>query len=120
MLNHSTNAPTDLPQPARVAGDTRTHTRVRGPLRESFHFTELNDCVLAGRSLTPHLAAMRRLNVGSAQTLYVGDMVVDIQTARAAGVPVWVVTTGSETPEALDQAAPDRRLESLAEILILL
>jgi phosphoglycolate phosphatase len=66
------------------------------------------------------LTAMRRLNVEADQTLYVGDMVVDIQTARSAHVTVWVVATGSETPQALDQAGPDRRLESLADILRLL
>src|SRR5262245_38997967 len=42
------------------------------------------------------LAAMRRLGVRPEQTLYVGDMAVDVQTARAAGVQVWVVPTGSE------------------------
>jgi phosphoglycolate phosphatase len=66
------------------------------------------------------LAAMRRLGVEPGQTLYVGDMAVDIQTARSAGVRVWVVATGSETAEALDQAGPDRRLRELKEILSLL
>ena len=66
------------------------------------------------------LVAMTRLGVGAAQALYVGDMSVDVQTARAAGVRVWVVPTGSETPEALDAARPDRRLRDLAEILALL
>jgi phosphoglycolate phosphatase len=66
------------------------------------------------------LVALHRLNVEPSQALYVGDMVVDIRTARSAGVAVWVVATGSETAEALDEAAPDRRLTSLAEILTLL
>ncbi len=66
------------------------------------------------------LAAMRRLDVEPGQTLYVGDMVVDIQTARAAGVTVWVVATGSETAQDLDQAQPDRRLRDLLEVLRLL
>lgn len=62
------------------------------------------------------LAAMRRLAVTAAQTIYVGDMTVDVQTARAAGVRVWVVPTGSDTPEALDAARPDHRLRDLGEI----
>jgi phosphoglycolate phosphatase len=66
------------------------------------------------------LAALHRLGVEPGQALYVGDMVVDIQTARAAHVAVWVVATGSETVEALDQAGPDRRLGNLSEILTLL
>jgi phosphoglycolate phosphatase len=66
------------------------------------------------------LTALHRLDVAADRALYVGDMVVDIQTARAAGVAVWVVATGSETPGALDQAGPDRRLVSLSEILDIL
>jgi phosphoglycolate phosphatase len=66
------------------------------------------------------LTAMARLGVKPAEVLYVGDMTVDIQTARAARVCVWVVATGSDTPEALDAAHPDRRLESLSELVPLL
>lgn len=59
--------------------------------------------------------AMRRLGVSAGQTLYVGDMAVDVQTARSAGVAVWVVPTGSDTPQALERARPDRLLRDLAE-----
>ncbi|HEY7423190.1 MAG TPA: HAD-IA family hydrolase, partial [Gemmataceae bacterium] len=38
-------------------------------------------------------AALARLNVPAREALYVGDMVVDIQTARGAGIAVWVVPT---------------------------
>ena len=62
------------------------------------------------------LCAMARLVVTPEETLYVGDMTVDIQTARAAGVRVWVVPTGSDTVEALDAARPDRRLRDLHEL----
>jgi phosphoglycolate phosphatase len=61
------------------------------------------------------LAALKQLGVATTEALYVGDMIVDICTARAAGVPVWVVPTGSEEREALVQARPDRLLESLSE-----
>jgi phosphoglycolate phosphatase len=66
------------------------------------------------------LAAMSRLGVRAEQTLYVGDMTVDIQTARGAGVHVWVIATGSDTPEALDAAHPDRRLARLKDLVTLL
>jgi phosphoglycolate phosphatase len=62
------------------------------------------------------LAALGRLGLEARQVLYVGDMTVDIDTARAAGVRVWVLATGSEAPEALDAARPDRRLRDLAEL----
>lgn len=61
--------------------------------------------------------ALTRLNVTADQALYVGDMGVDIQTARAAGVSVWVVPTGSDEIETLRQAHPDRLLRDLGELI---
>lgn len=62
------------------------------------------------------LVALTRLNVTAAEALYVGDMGVDVQTARGAGVAVWVVATGSEEREALVRARPDRLFAGLGEI----
>jgi phosphoglycolate phosphatase len=62
------------------------------------------------------LAGLAKLGVTAAAALYVGDMAVDVQTARAAGVAVWVVPTGSDDPAALAAAAPDRLLHSLHEL----
>jgi phosphoglycolate phosphatase len=61
-------------------------------------------------------AGLSRLRVSAQQALYVGDMTVDIQTARAAGVSVWVVPTGSDEIETLRQAHPDRLLHNLREL----
>lgn len=61
-------------------------------------------------------AGLAKLRVAAEQTLYVGDMTVDIQTARAAGVSVWVVPTGSDEIETLRQAHPDRLLRDLGEL----
>jgi phosphoglycolate phosphatase len=61
-------------------------------------------------------AALARLGVAAAEALYVGDMVVDVRTARAAGVRVWVVPTGSDERAALVAAQPDRLLAGLAEL----
>jgi phosphoglycolate phosphatase len=62
------------------------------------------------------LAALARLGVNPAQALYVGDMVVDIETARAAGVTAWVVPTGSDTQATLVAAHPDRLLQGFREV----
>jgi phosphoglycolate phosphatase len=59
------------------------------------------------------LAALRRLRVPAAEALYVGDMSVDVETARGAGVAVWVVATGSEEREALVRARPDQLFADL-------
>lgn len=50
VLRRATNGPTDVPLPARLGRDTSLHTRMRDALREAYQFTELGDCVLAGRS----------------------------------------------------------------------
>jgi phosphoglycolate phosphatase len=62
------------------------------------------------------LLALRRLGVTAGEVLYVGDMVVDIQTARAAGVTVWVVPTGSDERATLEAAGPDRLLDGFNEL----
>ena len=62
------------------------------------------------------LLAMQRLGTSPESTLYIGDMIVDIETGRAAGVPVWVTPTGSDTLAALQAAAPDRLLSGLEEV----
>jgi 2-phosphoglycolate phosphatase len=62
------------------------------------------------------LEGLRRFGITPAEALYIGDMVVDIRTARAAGVTVWVVPTGSESRAALEAAGPDRLLSGLEEV----
>jgi HAD superfamily hydrolase (TIGR01509 family) len=60
--------------------------------------------------------ALRRLNAAPAEAVYVGDMVVDVETARAAGITVWVVPTGSDERATLEAARPDRLLHGLDEL----
>ena len=59
---------------------------------------------------------LKRLGVAPVDALYVGDMRVDIETARGAGVAVWVLPTGSDSRADLEAAAPDRLLDSLREV----
>jgi len=66
------------------------------------------------------LAALQQLSVTARQALYIGDMTVDIATARAAGLDVWVVPTGSDARATLLQGQPDRLLENLADLPSLL
>jgi phosphoglycolate phosphatase len=62
------------------------------------------------------LAGLERLHVAKDAALYVGDMTVDIATARDAGVTVWIVPTGSDPRDAIVAAKPDRLFESMAEL----
>jgi phosphoglycolate phosphatase len=66
------------------------------------------------------LEGLNRLGVSARDALYVGDMVVDVQTAQAAGVLVWIVLPdGSECAEAVEWGA-NRVLRSFTELLDLL
>jgi HAD superfamily hydrolase (TIGR01509 family) len=64
--------------------------------------------------------ALKKLRVASKAALYVGDMVVDIETARGAHTAVWVVPTGSNDRATLEAGNPDRVLDSLGELADLL
>src|SRR5438874_6539280 len=59
LLKSSTNAPAELPMPQR-RDDALTHFQMHDSYREAFHFTEMGDCVLAGRSMLADLKAMSR------------------------------------------------------------
>jgi len=62
-------------------------------------------------------AALTWLHVPAEEALYIGDMVVDIETAMAAGVRVWVVPTGSEELATLETAGPERVLNGLQDLV---
>jgi heavy metal sensor kinase len=58
-LKASTHAPTELTRPRRVGTDTSPHLRSRGELREAYHFTEMGDSILVGRSLALEQSGIR-------------------------------------------------------------
>lgn len=65
---------------------------------------------------------LARLKVSASAAVYVGDMIVDVQTARAANVEVWVISndgTGEFVPVE-GEPQPDRVLRSLADLPALL
>lgn len=63
------------------------------------------------------LAALRAMGVARDETLYVGDMTVDVETARAAGLAVAVVPLGSSSREELEAAGPEYLLPALVDVL---
>jgi phosphoglycolate phosphatase-like HAD superfamily hydrolase len=66
------------------------------------------------------LEGVRRLGVSPDETVYIGDMDVDVQTGKAAGVPVWLVPGGAVGEQAALEARPDRVLHGFSELLELL
>ncbi len=108
-----------------VASNKPSHFGWR--LLEGLHVRRYLDTVLGPDVVSnkkPHpemlQRAMQAMRVGSAETLYVGDMEIDVETARAAGVPVIVVPTGSRTLEDLERAGADGIITSFKDLLGLL
>lgn len=60
LLKRSTNAPAELHFPGPPGPDTSIQTRSLGSLREAYHFTEMGECILAGRSMLSDLQAFSR------------------------------------------------------------
>ena len=51
------------------------------------------------------------------ETLFVGDMPIDVRAARNSGIDVAVVATGSSTREQLVDAEPDHFLERFSDLI---
>jgi phosphoglycolate phosphatase len=62
--------------------------------------------------------AVAALGSGTDSTLLVGDSPYDVQTAQAAGIPIWAVPTGTHSTDELLAAGADRVLPDLAAVLI--
>ncbi|MEO6326209.1 MAG: HAD family hydrolase [Thermoanaerobaculia bacterium] len=62
-------------------------------------------------------AVLDDLEEDAQHVLYVGDMPLDVESARAAGMPVAVVPTGSASRKELEEARPDFLLEKLVDLL---
>ncbi len=64
--------------------------------------------------------AINMLQMEKSKVLYIGDMVIDIQTCRIAGIKIYVVPSGSSSRNQLEEAKPDRILKDFKELEILL
>lgn len=64
----------------------------------------------------PLLKIIERLGVSPDDTLYVGDSATDVETARAAGVPVMLVSYGY-TLRAPGQLGADAVIDSISELV---
>lgn len=85
------------------------------------------DYILCGDQLKnpkPHpdiiLKIMRRLSVEKKQTLYIGDMTIDVATGKNAGVKTIAVTCGSSTKKELAKLKPFILLPSVDKLVKIL
>jgi phosphoglycolate phosphatase len=97
-------------------------------LIESFGFASMMSAVLGPEDVNGRakpdpamlLLGLERLGVSKSEAVYVGDMSIDVHTAQAAGVPVWLVPGGAAGLESAAAAGPDRVLTGFSELLDLL
>jgi len=68
----------------------------------------------------PLLTALRKLGAGPSEAVMIGDSTVDIEAARAAKVPVGVLTHGYGSRESLIAADPDWLVGSLSDFIEIL
>ena len=61
-----------------------------------------------------------RIGLSPEEVVYVGDMPLDVEVGRRAGVAVFAVPTGSATRDALLEARPDRLLHRFSDLLTFL
>lgn len=107
-LKQSSNAPPNVPQPARPGRDTGIRTRTRGTFREAFHYTELGSCILAGRSIVAELQATRRF----AAWLTVSGLAV---LALGVGISWWLATRALRPVNEISAAATRISAGNLSE-----
>jgi len=63
---------------------------------------------------------MQRFFCGAQETLYVGDMAIDAQAGRRAGVKTIIVLTGSSTRQEIKKERPCRIIRAVADLLKIL
>jgi len=63
------------------------------------------------------LGALEELGVSTSESLYVGDMTIDVETGRSAGVEVWVIPSGTQSREVLAASSPQRILDDFPDLL---
>ena len=59
---------------------------------------------------------LKKYNIAAGQALYIGDMTVDVETGRNAGVLTCAVTYGFHAAETLRKAGPDIIVDDLMEL----
>ncbi|MFA5275710.1 MAG: HAD-IA family hydrolase [Candidatus Omnitrophota bacterium] len=60
---------------------------------------------------------IRKFSLNPQQALYVGDMAIDAQTGRRAGINTIIVTTGSSSPAEIKREKPALVIRDISELL---
>ena len=102
-------------------------TRFSGILIRHLGLKKYFDYVLCAdklRHIKPHPEIlekiMQRFKAKPTETLYIGDMTIDAQAGKRAGVKTIIVTTGSSTKLQIRKEKPYRILKRIGELVFLL
>lgn len=107
----------------RTAVVTNKEERYAYAVLDAHRLRDYLDLVICGDTLAakkpdplPVAHCMHRFRAAPERTLLVGDSEIDVATARAAGIPVWVVPYGYNRGRPIASAGADRIIESIAEV----
>jgi HAD superfamily hydrolase (TIGR01509 family) len=105
---------------------TNKHEAMARAILTGLGVAEAFSAVLGGDSVRVHKPdpmivheLVRRTGIAAAETLLIGDSLVDVAAARAAGIAVCVVTWGLTAPDTLRDGAPDHVVDRPHELLSL-
>ena len=122
----SSNAPVNIPLPERAGTDTSTHLRTRDTFREAWHYTEMGDCVLVGKSVLADLEATQEfalwLVLGGLAVLLLGVVGIwwlaghALKPVQAISATATRISAGNLT-ERINVSTTDNELGELAQTL---
>ena len=109
---------------ARLAIVTNKETRYTDRVLAAHTLGPAFDRVLCGDTLATRKpdpagvqACLREFGVPAARALFVGDSSIDVATARAAGVTVWLLPYGYNMGQPIESARADRVIPDLSALL---
>ena len=112
-------------QGARLAVVTNKEGRYTQVVLAAHQLGGLFDAVISGDTLVtkkPDPAGvshcLAQFGVTPERALFVGDSSIDVATARAAGVPVWMLPYGYNMGQPIEACAPDRIIPDISVLLV--
>lgn len=112
-------------QGARLAVVTNKEGRYTQVVLAAHQLGGLFDAVISGDTLVtkkPDPAGvshcLAQFGVTPDRALFVGDSSIDVATARAAGVPVWMLPYGYNMGQPVEACAPDRIIPDISVLLV--
>jgi len=103
---------------------TNKEARYTGTVLDAHGIAPLFDRVVCGDTLPVKKPdplgitdTLRRFDLGPGRALMVGDSIIDVETARRAGLAVWAVPYGYNMGQPIDAAQPDRVIADIGVLV---